>query len=85
MAGPRCHAAGHSLLTAGIGTPGLAAIVRGVVVKDQAGALRGQPAGDGVPDAGAPADAGDQRDPAAQRQRVPAELIEGGFGGSHVG
>ena len=61
------------------------AIVRGVMVKDQAGALRRQPAGDGVPDAGAPADAGDQRDPAAQRQRVPAELIGSRFGGSHDG
>ena len=55
------------------------------LVKDQAGALRGQPASDRVPDAGPPADAGDQRDPAAQRQRVPAELTGGGFGGSHDG
>jgi hypothetical protein len=79
------HAAGHGLLAAGVGAPRLVAIVRGVVVKDQAGALRRQPAGDGVPDAGAPADAGDQRDPAAQRQRVPAQLIDRGFGGSHAG
>ena len=77
------HAADHGLEPAGIGAPGLVAIVRGVVVKDQAGALRGQPAGDGVPDAGAPADAGDHRDPAAQRQRVPAQLTGSEFGESH--
>ena len=66
------HAADHGLDPAGVGAPGLVAIVRRVVVNAQAGAQSGQPAGDGVPDAGAPADAGDQRDAAAQRQRIPA-------------
>ena len=79
------HAADHGLEPAGIRPPGLVPIVRGVMMNDQAGAQSGQPAGDGVPDAGAPADTGDHRDPAAQRQRIPAQLTEGGFGWSHAG
>jgi hypothetical protein len=53
------------------------------MVQEQAGAQRGQPAGNRVSDARAPADPGDHRDPAAQWQRVPAQLIGSEFGGAH--
>ena len=41
----------HGLGAAGIASPGLVAVVRGVVVQEQAGAQRGQPAGHRVSDA----------------------------------
>jgi hypothetical protein len=70
----------HRLGTAGVGTPGLIAIVRGELVQEQARAQRGQPAGDGVSDARPPADPGDHRDPAAQRDRISPQLIRGELG-----
>jgi hypothetical protein len=77
------HAGDYGVGAAGFGAPGLVPIMRGVVVKYQAGALRGEPAGDGVADARAAADAGDHRDPAAQWQRIPAQLAGSEFGKSH--
>jgi hypothetical protein len=40
------HAGDHGLGAARIGAPGLVAVMPDVVMKVQAGALRGQPAGD---------------------------------------
>jgi hypothetical protein len=61
----RGHAGEHRLGPAGIGAPGLIVIMLGELVQKQARAQRGQPASDGVSDAGPPADPGDHRDPAA--------------------
>ena len=79
------HAPEHGLSSAGVGAPWLVTVMRGVVVQEQAGAQRGQPAGDGVSDARAAADAGYHGDPAGQRQRMPAQLGGTGFGGSGLG
>ena len=68
---------------AGIGAPGLIAIVRGELVQEQARAQRGQPAGDRVADARPSADPGDHGDPAAQRKRVSPQLIRSEFGWNH--
>jgi len=64
------HAGDHSLRPTGVGAPRLVLVVPGAVVQEQAGAQRGQPASDRIPNAGASACPGHQGHPAAQRQRV---------------
>ncbi len=60
--------------------PGLAGVVRHVVVQVDARPVGGEAAGDGVSDAAAAAGAGDQRGPAAQGQGVAAQFCGGGVG-----
>ena len=73
----------HGLDAAGILAPGLVTVVRRVVVQEQAGAQRGQPAGYRVADSRAAADPGDQGGPAAQRERVTPQLIQAGLVSGH--
>ena len=67
------HTAGHGLRSAGTLSPGLVTVMWCVLLQEQAGAQRGQPAGYRVADARAAADPGDQGGPAAQRER---EIVE---------
>ncbi len=74
------HPGDHRPRPARVSAPRLAAVMRGVMVQEQAGAQGGQPAGHGVPDARAAAGAGDKRHPAAQRELVPAQAAWSRFG-----
>jgi hypothetical protein len=71
------------LRAAGVGSPGLGVVVRGVVVQEDAGTQGGQATGDRVADADAPAGAGHHSGPAFQGQRIASQLVGGGIGVGH--
>ena len=77
------HAFEHWTDATRFSTPGLVAVVRFVMVQEQAGTKGGQPACDGVTDAGAAADAGHQSYPVAQGEHLPLELPGRDLAGSH--
>lgn len=72
------HPGGHTLRAVGVGSPGLVPVVRHMVVEVDARAVRGEPPGDRVPDAAAPAGPGDECGASAQGQVLPAQRF--GFG-----
>ncbi|OEU95849.1 hypothetical protein DB35_00555 [Streptomyces abyssalis] len=70
--GALAHGVGQRIGALRVAAPGLGGVVREVVVRVDARAVGGEPACDGVADAGTAAGSGDEGGAAGQRQRVAA-------------